>query len=209
MANAPPMSPLFASSEGFERLQLPDAEVYLQRHFPSSIAAEIVLKRLIAETNWRSETIRLWGRTVAQPRLTAWHGDPGRDYAYSGLIMKPEPWTPLLQTLKWEVERAVGERFNSVLLNYYRNERDSVGYHSDDEKELGPEPAIASLSFGDTRTFVFKSKRKLHKPVRVPLEDGSLLLMKGPTQRHWLHAIEKETRPRGPRVNLTFRRILG
>jgi len=208
MAYAPPMSPLFASEEGLERLPLPEAEIYLQRHFPSSIGAEIALKRLVAETNWCSETIRLWGKTVAQPRLTAWHGDPGRDYTYSGLTMKPEPWTPLLQTLKAQVERSVGETFNSVLLNYYRNERDSVGYHSDDEKELGPEPIIASLSFGDTRIFVFKSKRKLHRPVRIPLESGSLLLMKGPTQRHWLHAIEKETQPRGPRVNLTFRKIL-
>ncbi len=202
------MSSLFASGEGLERLPLPQAEVYLQRRFPSSIAVDLALERLVAETNWRGETIRLWGKTVAQPRLTAWHGDPGRDYSYSGLIMKPAPWTPLLQTLKSEIERSVGEIFNSVLLNYYRNERDSVGYHSDNEKELGPEPAIASLSFGDTRIFVFKSKRKLHRPVRVPLEDGSLLLMKGPTQRHWLHAIEKEAQPRGPRVNLTFRRIL-
>jgi alkylated DNA repair dioxygenase AlkB len=208
MADAPPMSSLFASSEGFERLRLPEAEVYLQRHFPSSIAAAIAFERLVAETNWRSETIRLWGKTIAQPRLTAWHGDAGRDYTYSGLTMKPEPWTPLLQTLKSEVERAAGETFNSVLLNYYRNERDSVGYHSDDEKELGPEPTIASLSLGDTRTFVFKSKRKLHKSMRLALEEGSLLLMKGPTQRNWLHAIEKETQPRGPRINLTFRRIL-
>lgn len=209
MAYEAPMSSPFASDEGLERLPLPEAEVYLQRDFPLSIAAEIVLKRLIVETNWRSETIRLWGKTVAQPRLTAWHGDPGRDYTYSGLTMKPEPWTPLLQTLKSDVERAAGETFNSALLNYYRNERDSVGYHSDDEKELGPEPTIASLSFGDTRTLAFKSKRKLHGPVRVALEDSSLLLMKGPTQRNWLHGIEKETQPCGPRINLTFRRILG
>lgn len=208
MAGALPMSALFASSERFERLALPEAEIYLQRHFPSSIAPQIALERLIAETNWRSETIRLWGREIAQPRLTAWHGDAGRDYTYSGLTMRAEPWTPLLQTLKTDVERATGETFNSVLLNFYRNERDSVGYHSDDEKELGPEPTIASLSFGETRTFVFKSKRKLHKPVRVPLEDGALLLMKGATQRNWVHAIGKEAQPRGPRVNLTFRRIV-
>lgn len=209
MAYAPAMKSLLPLSDGLERLALPEAEIYLQRHFPSSIAAGIALQRLLAETAWRSETIKLWGRSIAQPRLTAWHGDAGRDYTYSGLTMTPEPWTPLLRTLKAEVEQVVGTTFNSVLLNYYRNERDSVGYHSDDEKELGPEPTIASLSFGETRTFVFKSKNKRHKPVRLALEDGSLLLMKGPTQRNWLHAIEKETQPRGPRVNLTFRTILG
>lgn len=209
MAYEPAMSGLFTSSGGLERLAMPDAEIYLQREFPSSVAADIVLKRLVDETDWRSETIRLWGKSIAQPRLTAWHGDPGRHYTYSGLTMKAAAWTPLLQTLKSEVEEAVGETFNSVLLNYYRTECDSVGYHSDDEKELGPEPTIASLSFGDSRIFVFKSKQKRHKPVRLQLEHGSLLLMKGPTQRHWLHAIEKETQPCGPRVNLTFRRILG
>jgi alkylated DNA repair dioxygenase AlkB len=200
------MSDLFASP--LERIALPEAEVYLQRGFPTSIAPDIALQRLIGETPWRSETIKLWGRDVAQPRLTAWYGDPGRNYTYSGLTMKAEPWTPLLRALKADVERAAGEQFNSVLLNYYRNERDSVGYHSDNEKELGPTPSIASLSFGDTRSFVFKSRRKKHKPMRIALEGGTLLLMKGPTQQNWLHAIEKETQSCGPRVNLTFRRIL-
>lgn len=188
---------------------LPDAEIYLQRRFPSSLAPDVALRRLIEEIPWRSETIRLWGKAMAQPRLTAWYGDPGRDYSYSGLTLKAETWTPLLHTLKTEVERATGAEFNSVLLNYYRHERDSVGYHSDDEKELGRNPVIASLSFGETRTFVFKCKRKRHRPLRLELEHGSLLLMQGPTQHNWLHGIEKETRSRGPRVNLTFRRILG
>lgn len=194
---------------GLERFPLPDAEVYLQRALPLSAPADIVCRRLIEETPWRSETIKLWGRSFAQPRLTAWYGDPGRDYTYSGIIMQAEAWTPLLQTLKSDVERAVGDEFNSVLLNYYRNERDSVGYHSDNEKELGQTPTIASLSFGDTRTFVFKPRQKRrHEPVRLALEGGSLLLMKGPTQQNWLHAIEKQARSCGPRVNLTFRRIL-
>jgi alkylated DNA repair dioxygenase AlkB len=122
--------------------------------------------------------------------------------------LQPENWTPLLQALKADVERAAAEQFNSVLLNYYRSERDSVGYHSDDEPELGATPTIASLSFGATRTFVFRSKHKRHRPVRIALEDGTLLLMQGATQRNWRHGIEKETKPCGPRVNLTFRRII-
>jgi alkylated DNA repair dioxygenase AlkB len=203
-----PMNDLLAPRHGLERIRLPDAEVYLQRALPLSAPADIVCRRLIEETPWRSETIRLWGKSFVQPRLTAWYGDPGRDYTYSGITMKSEAWTPLLQSLKSDVERVVGEEFNSVLLNCYRNERDSVGYHSDDEKELGPEPAIASLSFGDTRTFVFKSRQKRHKPMRLQLEGGSLLLMKGPTQQNWLHAIEKQARSCGPRVNLTFRTII-
>ncbi|MDF3073491.1 MAG: hypothetical protein K0S54_1158 [Alphaproteobacteria bacterium] len=204
-----PMNDLLAPRHGLERIQLPDADVYLQRALPLSAPADFVLQRLIEQTPWRSETVILWGKSFAQPRLTAWYGDPGRDYTYSGITMKAEAWTPLLQTLKSDVEQAAGEEFNSVLLNYYRNERDSVGYHSDDEKELGPAPTIASLSFGCTRTFVFKPRqKKRHEPVRIPLEGGSLLLMKGTTQQNWLHAIEKQTRSCGPRVNLTFRRIL-
>jgi alkylated DNA repair dioxygenase AlkB len=196
------------SERGLERLSLPDAEIYVQRNFPTGIAAEIALKRLMAETPRRSETVTLWGKTYAQPRLTAWYGDAGRAYTYSGITLQPEPWTKLLQELKADVERAVAEQFNSVLLNYYRNERDSVGYHSDDEAELGPTPVIASLSFGDTRTFVLKSKHRRHKPVRIALEDGTLLLMKGATQQNWRHGVEKETKPCGPRLNLTFRRII-
>jgi alkylated DNA repair dioxygenase AlkB len=196
------------SGRELERLSLPDAEIYVRRNFPTSVAAATALERLMAETPWRSETVTLWGKTYAQPRLTAWYGDAGRAYSYSGITLQPEPWTALLQALKADVERAVADKFNSVLLNYYRNERDSVGYHSDDEAELGPTPTIASLSFGDTRTFVLKPKDKQHKPMRVALEDATLLLMKGATQQNWRHGIEKETRPCGPRVNLTFRKII-
>ena len=196
------------SERGLERLPVPDAEIYLQRNFPTSVAASIALERLLAETPWRSETVTLWGKSYAQPRLTAWYGDPGRAYTYSGITLQPENWTPLLRELKADVERAAAEQFNSVLLNYYRNERDSVGYHSDDEAELGRTPTIASLSFGDTRTFVLKAKHKPHKPVRLALEDGTLLLMKGATQQNWRHGIEKQTKPCGPRVNLTCRRIM-
>lgn len=151
----------------------------------------------------------MWGRKIRQPRLIAWYGDAGRVYAYSGLRLDPLPWTPLLRDLKTRVEQASGAGFNSVLLNYYRDERDGIGFHSDDEPELGECPVIASLSLGEARTFVLKHKTlKSVKPVHLPLASGSLLVMKGDTQRCWRHGMPKESRPCGPRVNLTFRTII-
>jgi alkylated DNA repair dioxygenase AlkB len=151
----------------------------------------------------------VWGKTYPQPRLTAWYGDEDARYEYSGLELAPLPWTARLLAIKASVERAAGTRFNSVLLNYYRNERDSMGMHSDDEPELGAEPVIASLSLGETRTLVFRHRLdRSRTPIRIDLGDGSLLLMRGATQRNWKHGIAKERRPCGARVNLTFRRIV-
>jgi alkylated DNA repair dioxygenase AlkB len=122
--------------------------------------------------------------------------------------MEPLAWTETLSAIRTRVEDATQTKFNSVLLNYYRNQNDSMGLHSDDEPELGPQPVIASVSLGERRTFILKHKRRRDlKPVRLPLESGSLLLMKGDTQLNWKHGIHKESRPCGPRVNLTFRRI--
>jgi alkylated DNA repair dioxygenase AlkB len=168
-----------------------------------------ILRQLIADVAWRQEEIVVWRRKITQPRLIAWYGDSGRGYAYSGIRLNPLPWTPLLRDIKGCVEEAAGSRFNSVLLNYYRDERDSIGYHSDDEPELGERPIIASLSLGEERRFVLKHKTlKSVRPVRLSLASGSLLLMQGDTQRHWRHGIPKESRPCGPRVNLTFRTII-
>ena len=167
------------------------------------------MHRLIDEISWRAESIVVWGKTYSQPRLIAWYGDAGKNYTYSGIELTPLPWTAALLDIKSRVEAAARMNFNSVLLNYYRDHRDSMGMHSDDEPELGERPVLASLSLGEERIFILKHKReKALKPVRVQLASGSLLLMKGETQRYWKHAIEKETRPCGPRVNLTFRRIL-
>jgi alkylated DNA repair dioxygenase AlkB len=167
------------------------------------------LRRLIDTIPWRSEKIVVWGKTHVQPRLIAWFGDPGSEYAYSGVQLQPRAWTPVLMDIRREVERISGVTFNSVLLNYYRDQNDSMGFHSDDEPELGPQPTIASVSFGERRNFVLKHKtHKYIKPVCLPLDSGSLLLMRGDTQRYWKHGIAKETRPCGPRVNLTFRRIV-
>ena len=189
-------------------LPLPDAELLLWRQCPLPAAPEALLERLVAETPWRSETITLWGQTYPQPRLLAWYGDPGSRYRYSRRTFEPLPWSELLRALRDVVEEVSGSRFNSVLLNYYRDERDSMGMHADDEAELGPRPVIASLSLGEERTLVFRHRtRRELAPVRLPLPSGSLLLMAGETQRHWKHGIDKQRRPCGPRINLTFRQI--
>lgn len=191
---------LFASS-GLEQLPFRDGELYFQKHFPLPPDA---MARLVAETDWREEKIKLWGKEYLQPRLTAWHGD--REYTYSGLTLAPAPWTPLLQGIRDAVMAASGHAFNSVLLNLYRDGRDSMGMHSDDEAELGVNPVIASLSLGAPRTFILRHKRD-KETIKLDLNDGSLLLMAGATQHHWQHGINKEPRLTEPRLNLTFRFI--
>lgn len=185
-------------------IPLPDGELGMLRQLDLGLDNDEVLARLIAGTAWRAETITLWGRQHPQPRLTAWQGE--KAYTYSGLTLESAPFSPLVLDIKQAVEQVTGCSFNSVLLNYYRDGRDSMGMHSDDERELGPEPAIASVSFGATRTFILRHKRS-RQTVRLDLESGSLLLMAGATQANWTHGINKSARALGPRVNLTFRNI--
>ena len=192
-------------------LPLPHAEVLFDAQFLTPGVAAAVLAELTATIPWRQEPIRLFGKQVLQPRLTAWHGDPTAHYSYSGLALAPQPWTPALQKLRQQVEAASNARFNSVLLNLYRNERDSMGWHADDEPALGPAPVIASVSLGATRRFRFRprdSQYTPHAPVSLELPGGSLLVMRGPTQQHWQHAVPKTARPTAARLNLTFRLIL-
>jgi len=192
----------------FERIPMPDAEVFYLARLALAKPNERLVEQLIAEIPWQSEEVLMWGRRLSQPRLTAWHGDAGASYAYSGIELHPSPWTPILLDIKTRIEELVGATFNSVLLNYYRNHQDSIGFHSDDEPELGERPVIASLSLGAERTFVLKHKTlKRTEPVRLRLASGSLLLMRGDTQRCWRHGVPKESRPCGPRINMTFRQI--
>jgi alkylated DNA repair dioxygenase AlkB len=195
---------LFGSPELLTPIPIEDGELALLAQLALPLSNQAVLARLIAETAWRAETVTVYGKRHLQPRLSAWHGEAR--YAYSGLTLEPLPFTPLLQQIRAAVEAATGRHFNSVLLNYYRNERDSMGMHSDDEPELGPEPAIASVSFGATRTFILRHKRS-KRSIRLDLASGSMLLMSGKTQQNWLHGVNKSARPLGPRVNLTFRFI--
>jgi alkylated DNA repair dioxygenase AlkB len=195
---------LFTSSKILTPISVADGELSFLEQLPLLLPNGEVLARLIAETAWRNDVITVWGKQHPQPRLTAWHGEAA--YAYSGIRLEPLPFTPLQQVLRAAVEEVSGRRFNSVLLNYYRNGRDSMGMHSDNEAELGRDPAIASLSFGAARTFVLQHKVTKER-LRIDLTDGSLLLMAGSLQQNWLHGIPKISRAVGPRVNLTFRYI--
>lgn len=190
-----------------ERLPLADADLLLWPFPDLGCDPAALLQQLIDETDWSQQQITVYGKPYLQPRLSAWHGD--LSYGYSGIRLQPLPWTPVLRRLKQRVESLTGREFNSVLLNYYRDENDSMGMHSDDERELGEQPAIASLSLGETRDLVLKHRsRKDLKTVKLPLTPGSLLLMQGGTQRYWRHGINKLRRRCGPRINLTFRKVI-
>lgn len=168
-----------------------------------------LLDKLTSTLQWRSETITMFGRTMLQPRLIAFYADAGLSYRYSRRTFMGLPWTPLLDDLRRLAEQTAQSPLNSVLANLYRDQNDSMGMHADDESELGTNPVIVSMSFGATRRFVMKHRsRKDVPPLEIQLEDSSILVMRGVTQHHWVHGIKKETRPMGPRVNLTFRRIV-
>ncbi|WP_194714607.1 alpha-ketoglutarate-dependent dioxygenase AlkB family protein [Noviherbaspirillum soli] len=201
------ISDLFGASSGLEPLAIPDADLRFMHGFYPPGECTSLLATLLEETPWRQERIEVWGKVHDQPRLTSWHGDPGTDYTYSGVTLATCPWTPLLSRLRSDIEEATGHRYNSVLLNLYRDQHDGVGWHSDNERELGRMPVIASLSLGETRSFRLRHRERKHAPVSIDLTDGSLLLMAGATQRNWQHAIPKERREKGPRINLTFRQI--
>lgn len=199
---------LFISQGKIERLDVADADLTFIYGFYEPQACTCLMHSLLDETPWRQEILTVWGKDYQQPRLSAWHGDSDSGYAYSGLNLQINPWTPTLRKIRTDIERHTQYRFNSVLLNLYRNERDGVGWHSDNERELGPMPVIASLSFGATRTFRLRHKKGLQRPIAIDLTDGSLLIMAGATQRCWRHAILKESQQKGPRLNLTFRTIV-
>lgn len=181
-----------------------DGELAMLPQLPLPVSNAEVMAQLIADTPWRADTVTVYGKQHLQPRLSAAYGDAS--YTYSGLTIHPLPWTPLLQSIKDAVESASAYKFNSVLLNYYRDERDSMGMHSDDEAALGRNPVVASVSFGATRTFILRHKAT-RQTLRLALTDGCLLLMAGALQHHWQHGINKLAQSTGPRVNLTFRSV--
>jgi len=155
---------------------------------------------------WKQDEITLYGKKMPVPRLSALYGDEGLTYTYSGILMKPHPWTPELLEIKRKIEKEAKVVFSTVLLNLYRDGKDSVAWHSDDEPELGANPVIGSVSFGATRTFKFRHLKD--KTVeKVELTHGSYVLMRGETQHKWEHEIPKTTKVLTPRINLTFRVI--
>jgi len=171
--------------------------------------ADEFFARLTSTLAFRQESVVLFGRSMPQPRLSLWMGDPEAVYRYSGRTFVPVPWDATVADLRHRTERAAEHAFNSVLLNLYRDGRDSMGYHADDEPELGPEPVIASVSLGATRRFVLRPrKRRGSTPaLELALSHGSLLVMRGSTQRAWVHGVPKEPAITAPRLNLTFRWI--
>jgi alkylated DNA repair dioxygenase AlkB len=167
--------------------------------------ADFLMACLQKSSAWRTENISLFGRSVQMPRQIAWQGE--KPYTYSGVTHPPAPWSPEVLRIKEMVEALAGARFNAVLLNYYRDGRDSMGWHSDDERSLGPEPLIASVSLGAARVFQVRRRDNHRERFNLMLPHGSCLLMGGEMQRYWQHALPKTAKPVGPRVNLTFRVI--
>jgi alkylated DNA repair dioxygenase AlkB len=192
---------------------------YIPRFLDEAEAAELLL-RLRRELDWSQREVTLYGRRVMQPRLIAWYGDREAIYTYSGLTLLPLPWHPQLLDLRRRIEAATGHPFNGVLANAYRDGRDSMGWHADNEKELGPQAVIASLSLGAPRRFLLRPARRqpgLKANVRagdgtgsfgMTLEHGSLLLMKAGCQQRYQHALPRTRRPTGLRINLTYRRVV-
>ena len=156
---------------------------------------------------WKQQSLKMFGRQIDLPRLTAWYGDVGASYSYSGIESEPEPWNDALLYLKRKIESCTENSFNSVLLNWYRDGEDHLSWHSDDEPELGKNPVIASASFGAPRDFLLRRINNRKQKLIIPLVHGSLLVMSGALQHHWEHSIPKRKRIDSPRFNLTFRNV--
>jgi alkylated DNA repair dioxygenase AlkB len=183
---------------------LPGVDVRFDPDWLAAAEADALLAALVDDVPWSQHRVRLFGREMPAPRLSAWIGDPGAAYTYSRVCHQPLPWTATLATLRERLQASTGARFNSVLANRYRDGRDSMGWHADDEAELGDRPLIASISLGAARVFQFKP-RGGGRAQSITLGHGSLLLMGGDTQRLYVHALPKTARPVGERINLTFR----
>ncbi|MGL2986524.1 alpha-ketoglutarate-dependent dioxygenase AlkB family protein [Flavobacterium sp. RSSA_27] len=186
---------------------VPDASIIYYPNFFSTEEATILFDTLQKEICWQQDDIKVYGKVYPQPRLTALFGNEGKSYSYSNITMHPHKWSPLLMSIKEKVEKTTEAIYSTVLLNYYRDGKDSNGWHADNEKELGTNPIIASLSFGAERMFQLKHNVIPNQKINIPLAHGSLLVMKGTTQHFWKHQIPKTTKPIGPRINLTFRII--
>jgi len=167
------------------------------------------LKVLQEYLEWRQEPIRMFGKWIVQPRLTALYGDPNVSYGYSGIEMEALPFTKELEQIKNHIQDFTKHEFTHVLCNYYRNGQDSMGWHRDNEDVLGKDPTIASLTFGASRIFQLRPYGKKEPKLNIELSDGSLLLMGGESQHYWEHQIPKTKKVLAPRINLTFRKLIG
>ncbi|SDS00502.1 Alkylated DNA repair dioxygenase AlkB [Formosa sp. Hel1_31_208] len=188
-------------------LKLPDAELIYIKNFYDTETADTYFAQLKSKTNWQQDDITIFGKTYKQPRLTALYAENNKPYAYSNIKMFPHPFTPELLSIKSDIEKEIDHEFTTVLLNLYRDGNDSNGWHADNEKELGQNPVIASVSFGATRPFHFKHRELKAERYKLELHHGSLLIMTGKMQHFWLHQIAKTKKRIGERINLTFRSI--
>lgn len=211
-------------------IHVPDGELYYAPNFLTAKIADRAMDVLLGndqfswrETDWHQVTdvadikwncihwqhdiIQMYGKQHYLPRFSAWHGDHDRAYTYSGIKLHPAPWNPLLIWLQAQLKSACGQRFNSVLLNWYRSGEDHISWHTDDELELGTNPTIASINFGATRRFLLRRNSDHSEKIELPLGHGSLLIMSGALQHHWQHSVPKEKKVKQSRVNLTFRII--
>jgi len=184
-----------------------NGEIYFIPDFLNKKEADHYLKILLHAIKWEQQSIKIFGRQVPQPRLTAAFADEGVVYGYSGLQLDASAWTPELLEIKSKIQSFSNETFNTALLNLYRNGRDSMGWHRDNEKELGKEPVIASLSLGATRKFLLREKATKSGLISLSLTHGSLILMRGKSQQYWEHSVPKTVGEAGERVNVTFRRV--
>ncbi len=199
------MEQLALFAEAGQSKGLPQELLEYKPGFIDSVNADYLLHKFIADTPWKQTKQKLWDKEYITPRLTAWYGDFGTDYSLAGKVTDPLPWTEDLLMLRGKVEAEAGISFNSVLLNYYRDGNDSVAWHSDRESVLGKNPVIASVSFGQTRSFDIRRKDDHKEHYSVKLEHGSFLLMKAGLQELWEHRIAKSTKTMKARINLTFR----
>ena len=183
-----------------------DGTVFYYGLVYDTLKSEEIFQTLLIEIEWKNDEAIIFGKHIQTKRKVAWYGSHPFEYTYSKITKKALPWTPLLLELKEEVERQTGETYNSCLLNLYHDGSEGMAWHSDGEKDLKKNGAIASLSFGASRNFAFKHKETSDK-ISLLLNSGSLLVMKGETQTHWLHRLPPTTRVNSPRVNLTFRTI--
>ncbi len=185
-----------------------DGEVYMYHQFFTNEESDRLYHDFSINIQWKHEPINMFGKEVMQPRLTAWYGDEGRSYTYSGNTMNPQPWNDGLLFIKDRIEQMLGQKFNSALLNFYRDGNDSVGWHRDNEKSLGANPVIGSVSFGASRIFQLRHYEEKVLKMKILLEHGSVLLMTGQTQHRWEHSIPKEKSITEGRINITFRNIV-
>ncbi|GGC01660.1 2OG-Fe(II) oxygenase [Marinobacterium zhoushanense] len=190
---SPPLSPL--------------SELGVVQGFYSADESQHLYERLLHENAWPDNHYCVDGRVFELPRQQTWHADPGIRYSYSNNLLQTRDWTPLLSDIRAKIERHLNVQFNSVLVNLYRNGQDYVGWHADDERELGESPVIASLTLGATRTFAWQHKDSQEEG-RMALESGTLLVMKPGFQHHWFHSIPRDPKVKEGRINLTFRKVI-